>query len=85
MHLKEEIQTELIISNALWDELIYSHELHSILPLPLPFTFFSFILPVHFLIILDCWIDCFNVVYLKLTDLAESLELFIEMLYGELL
>lgn len=83
MHLKEEIQTEWIISNALWDELIYSHQLHSILPLP--FTFFSLILPVNFLIILDCWIDRFNVIYLKLTDLAESLELFIEMLYGELL
>lgn len=62
MHLKEEIQTESIISNALWNEL-----------------------PVNFLIILDCWIDCFNVIYLKLIDLAESLELFIELLYGELL
>ncbi len=68
MYLKEEIQTESIISNTLWDEFIHSHELHSILP----FTFFPLILPVNFLNILDC----FNVIYLKLTDLAESLELF---------
>lgn len=45
------------------------------------FYLFSLILPVNFLIILDF----FNVIYLKLIDLAESLEPFIEMLYGELL